>query len=473
MATLKTLADLFHLLNTESLPENIHHNFVQNSEGIICGTLYIGNYPSEGILLRANPWGGQSVGYNLPIRNMSSYQTLTGKQGKDLNIDFYFHWLTNWDCLSTKESLKEAMSSLETAASPAVMIALNKWQHCNIASDDEVRNIIKGCPCRWVKEETGWRQTRYSSSTRHPNGVDSIASFPSVHASIFTHNHLAGLKRLNIIANRYVAAQQECQGVVSETIQEELLNYTARATDFFSFKYGKKKQHTIPLGVELELENHSQREFVSLRVLKNHAIMKRDGSVRTGVEICTAPATLDVHLEEFKPFFDALQTNNSRLAAQENCGLHVHIDKSKMTALHIANLCLLLNNSENESNITHIAGRAANSYCNIYTHTYKDFNPRAREATERYRRVNLTNRATVELRMFASTTDYATFRCRLEFTQAAVDYTQPGILGLGLKAIPLWSNFAAYVKGKGYLYPQLFKTMFPELVKKERTNAQI
>ncbi|MCR4284417.1 MAG: amidoligase family protein, partial [archaeon] len=240
----------------------------------------------------------------------------------------------------------------------------------------------------------------------------------------------------------------------------KLLNHSAKATDTFKFKFEPKTKLTktpLFLGIELELEGHSDKEYITLDTLKDHAIFKTDGSLTQGVEICTAPATIDIHKKEFCHFFNKLKENKSKLKSSPNCGLHIHIDKKTISQLHLANLYLLINNKKNETELIKIAGREANRFCEKHETTYEYFTNYSDRDSVKYRQVNLSPENTIELRLFASTTNFLEFSKRLEFAQALVDYTRPGELPIPTHQIPLWKNFTTYVTKQAKFYPELAK----------------
>lgn len=401
------------------------------------------------------------------MQNQKKYTRITGKTQNDTMVDFLFHWRNKFMDLQTPKKIQERIADPATCGAIATVIAVNRLAVKEQYTDKEVKTLLKGSHWRWVRLQNGdWvPKTLYGEVT-----YTGTTNFVESNETVF--DLVDGKRTLATIRNLVDFLEDMVETCLPPEPTEELRNYDAKATDIFPFKYGKNKKYTTALGIELELENHSQIEFKSLNTLKTHAIFKRDGSVRTGVEICTAPATLDIHLEAFKTFFDALIRNNSDLVAKENCGLHVHIDRKKLSTLHIANLCLLLNNKTNEKEITQIAGRRANNYCERTEHSYLDFTTHNNQSN-RYRRVNLTNQGTVEIRMFAATTDYEKFKIRLEFTQAVVDYTRPGETNLSVKLIPIWENFKIYVKQKANFYPELFQNLFPEIARKIPQHVQI
>lgn len=240
------------------------------------------------------------------------------------------------------------------------------------------------------------------------------------------------------------------------TTENFLQSYSSRATEKFDFKYGKKPAYSLALGVELELENLTAKAIpVLTEFLGHHAIFKRDGSVSRGVEICTAPATLDLHKEAFKTFFE----KDSDLKVESNCGLHVHVDRKGLDKTQIPKILMFMNDPNNNSFIERIAGRKANDYCQ--TQAYDWESAITSDSTTKYRRVNLAPEHTIEFRLFAATMDYKQFSRCLEFVQAVVDYTKSGEAACSIKEIVKQDNFKDYIKNKHQFYPELYKFINP------------
>lgn len=404
-----------------------------------------------------------SSGLSTPMIDLSAssdtrrkYYDNTGATWEDNIVDFMVHWIDGFRKLSSLEQIKARMENPATAGAFATTVAVNRYIAGRTMTEEEIKMMFVGSRWQWHKVSSGdWVQ-----KTLYPMN-DSTGRVQVVfdNLTVFTNRFINSLRHFQyVLEQQNDARQMEEDENEIEDAQDTLLGHSDRATTTLPFKQGKEAHRTF-LGVELELEGHSRDEFKSLNTIKDHAIFKRDGSLNNGVEICSAPATLLVHEAEFKKFFDAMEANGSNLEAQGSCGMHVHIDRKKLSTLHIANLCLFLNNPDNETPIVKIAGRSSNSYCERTNHRYNDFTISTGSSGSRYRRVNLTNSATVELRLFASTTNYKDFCARLEFTQASVDYTRPGETNIPCNAIPMWSNFKEYVLSHKKFYPNLIAVM--------------
>ena len=439
--------------------------------------------PNNSILRLRNPTITLSISFpfDLSIKDSGMLKLrellgggASGEYSTAIRMDFMYHWMTNFSELSTFDAIRTRMVDIMGSASLATAVAVNKYIRDNNCTDSQRASLLAGSKFRWSRLPNGdYVQTSlYFTDLYGVSNEGETLHFTYYNANMFEEvgddveyradYSLADIKPVQQYIYRrkevfqYYQEQEAREELArQQRAQFELKSYGSRATEFFEFKKGKTGQFSTFLGVELELEGHSRKEFESLNHLKSHAIFKRDGSLREGVEICTAPATLDVHKEAFLPFFQSIADKKSSLKAMENCGMHVHIDRSKLSSLHIANICLFLNNKGNEEQIKHIAGRGANHFCKTVDHKYQDFLSRGER--DRYSRVNLQNDATIEVRMFASTTNFTDFCTRLEFTQAVVDYTRPGETNITCKEIPFWHNFKDYLLSHRKFYPTLVK----------------
>jgi hypothetical protein len=181
--------------------------------------------------------------------------------------------------------------------------------------------------------------------------------------------------------------------------------------------------------------------------------MKSDGSINNGFEIVTCPATLDIHMEEFKKFYDNLP---GELFAASNTGMHVHVSRKPLNMFTIGKMTEFINRLDNKAFIAYIAGRIDNSYArqdNQRTISYPLVNRHS--GTARYNALNLSPTDTIEFRIFSTPTNWEQFASRLEFCQALTDYCQPAQVGTSLKHLTHYSSFINWMKSHRKDYPEL------------------
>ena len=232
-------------------------------------------------------------------------------------------------------------------------------------------------------------------------------------------------------------------------------SYSTKVPTLLKFKAKNVKPTTLYLGIELEYEA-TDRDTARVKVgkqLAGHAIMKSDGSIRNGFEIVTCPATLDIHMEEFKKFYDNLP---GELFAASNTGMHVHVSRKPLNMFTIGKMTEFINRLDNKDFIAYIAGRIDNSYArqdNQRTISYPLVNRNS--GTARYNALNLSPTDTIEFRIFSTPINWEQFASRLEFCQALTDYCQPAQVGTSLKHLTHHSSFINWMQSHRKDYPEL------------------
>ena len=281
-----------------------------------------------------------------------------------------------------------------------------------------------------------------------------------IHGQIFNRNEVT-MEVCPVCSNEYpsqLIVDGEC--VKCSANRYKIHNYSAKAPDLLTFKAKKVMPSTIYLGIELEYET-SNRDVARMTVgkaLRGHAIMKSDGSIRNGFEIVTCPATLDIHLEEFKKFFSTFpdvlsKTHKTMIFPDENTGMHVHVSRKPLSMLTIGKMTSFLNKKSNKEFIAYIAGRIDNHYARMDDKRTVTF-PLMGNG-DRYNALNLQNNATVEFRIFSTPKNWSEFASRLEFCQALTDYCQPCQVSGPLSQLSEHTSFINWLKDKRKLFPEL------------------
>ena len=202
----------------------------------------------------------------------------------------------------------------------------------------------------------------------------------------------------------------------------------ARVVDVLrSQRYGEIAKDQVYFGVELEVEVSGTENDPSLftnaangilnALGRDFIMLKSDGSLgEGGMEINTLPCTLKVQKEKWDGFFN---NKPSGLTSWKNnrCGIHIHITRKPLGMLTIGKMTVFLNDPENETFITQIAGRYNHSYAKMKPKKITDTN-----GEDRYEMLNLTSSKTVEMRIFKGTLNKVHFMADLEFAQALVHF---------------------------------------------------
>ena len=231
-------------------------------------------------------------------------------------------------------------------------------------------------------------------------------------------------------------------------------NYSTRVESMLKFKATKVRPNTVYLGCELEYEtnNRNRAQLGVGKLMHGHALMKSDGSIRNGFEIVTCPATLDIHLQVFKSFFDNLPPD---LKIEKNVGMHVHISRKPLSQLTLGKMTEFLNRAENKLFIAFIAGRTDNSYARMDSGRNVTYPWRNKHGGDRYNALNLNNQNTVEVRLFATPMNYKEFASRLQFVQALVDYCMPAQSNESLKKQTHYEAFVDWLSSRKRMFPEL------------------
>jgi hypothetical protein len=181
-------------------------------------------------------------------------------------------------------------------------------------------------------------------------------------------------------------------------------------------------------------------------------ILKSDGSLNCGVELVTIPLTLEQHKKDFD--WHAVLKPVARIAKSgagtTSCGIHVHINKRALTALQIGKMLVFANSPACARQLTVIAQRESNGYCN---RSKKKITDGAHNSNDRYDILNVGHRGTVEVRMFRGNLRPERVLKNLEFCHALVTYCRD----CSLADIERWDLFADWLLKRRGQYPELVK----------------
>lgn len=237
------------------------------------------------------------------------------------------------------------------------------------------------------------------------------------------------------------------------TEQYQTRSYSHRVEDELGFEETKE----IRFGVELEYEDITAKDV--FKTLKGHALPKRDSSIDDGVEIVTRPACITTHKKHLENFFKQI-----KVQAYSNTGMHVHIERSKLSEYQIGFIMQFLNSKHLAPHIKEVAGR--NYEENHYTRLqeehimtyglYYDGKVR-RNSTDKYSPLNTAKKHTVEVRIFSSPESAQECFARLDFVNALVKYSSPYSVSVkSLKDKFNWELFTQFVKNNRKEFPDYY-----------------
>lgn len=240
-------------------------------------------------------------------------------------------------------------------------------------------------------------------------------------------------------------------------------NYSAQVEDMLEFKATKVKENPLYFGIELEYESAQKMRKTRIYTgnkLKNHALMKHDGSLRDGVEIVSCPAEFDIHKPLYKSFLDDLPDN---ITVSSRTGMHVHVSRKALSPLQEGRIIDFMNRDDNQNFIRKIAMRQSNNYQRSHGHTFKHA-LRIRKAFNRgeslyypkYANLNIGKLNTIEFRVFSTPRTYAEFSIKMEFVKALVDYCELGWYNVGIKSQTYYTNFMDWLSKQRKSYSDLY-----------------
>jgi hypothetical protein len=219
------------------------------------------------------------------------------------------------------------------------------------------------------------------------------------------------------------------------------------------------KDYALPIGkgplffgIELEVEAGDNRDSASQDIaakMEDFAVLKEDGSIRSGFEIVTRPASLVEQRRGWKGFFSGIPAGLLSYKT-ETCGLHVHCSRSALTTLQIAKTVCFVNSPDNRDFVERIAGRKA---CDWAKYHGKKLATAGKQTGQRYEAVNLENAKTIEFRIFKGTLKESSFWRCIEFCDALISFAAPASRTMAESLD--WKAFARFVREGRKQWPNL------------------
>lgn len=242
-------------------------------------------------------------------------------------------------------------------------------------------------------------------------------------------------------------SEDELCGICQSKIDNSLYEYSYKPNRFSFFKDEESvtRKKTIYYGIELEVNLAAQFsegstsldrtrdlyfavKYVEDNFPKGRVYLKKDGSLSSGFEIVTHPHSLESHYTLWNQFLSNPPNMITSYKSGE-CGLHVHVSRDSFTKNHLEKLIAFVNDEENYNFIRCLARRDANRYCKVdyrkkYTKIKSPYYVSPISSRDRYEAVNVTNRNTVEIRIFRGTLNRSIFFMCLESVDAMRKFTR-------------------------------------------------
>lgn len=201
----------------------------------------------------------------------------------------------------------------------------------------------------------------------------------------------------------------------------EVLSYSFKPSPVF---FNMDEHNPLYLGVELELGNStiSNVNRFTHFIDRQYFYPKFDSSIPAfGCEVVSHPCSYEFHMNT--GIWERLLQNACKygLKANENTGIHVHMNRNFFTQEEIAILDFFINNHAGFwSEIAHRRSRYA-SFVN------KSHDRWGIQCGSRHCALNLSNSNTIELRIFKSTTNIHEFKRILSFCSGVANFIKTNI----------------------------------------------
>ena len=205
------------------------------------------------------------------------------------------------------------------------------------------------------------------------------------------------------------------------------------------------------LGAEIEVDNGNYREETAkevIDIMNDFLYCEHDGSLNDGFEMITQPATLTFHksiMNKYKEAFETLIRNGFRSHNTTTCGLHIHFNRSYLGAngsqeQEMAIVRLLYLTEKMWDDLSKFARRNLENcrWAKKYNKDAQDVVKEIKEnsyrneiiAGDRYMGVNLTNRTTIEFRIFKGTLKLNTYIASLQLVDLLVNLAKDNSISI-------------------------------------------
>ena len=241
------------------------------------------------------------------------------------------------------------------------------------------------------------------------------------------------------------------------------------------------KDERLFFGMEIEVEcrngTYDPAMYAGRLEVYDLAYLKSDGSLSDGFEIVTHPMTHDFFKNEANEFWDTLAVLRDQYRVMtwgaRTTGIHIHISRTGFKGgPHMHRFLNLVYSNENL--FSTIAGRESSRWAKFddvnaaerdgvdengitQYKSYRSFKDKILNGrnTDRYSAVNTQNYATLELRIFKSSTKPERIKAYMDLAHASVEYTRNLTLQQVKDGALSDIAFITYIRENGSLYEHL------------------
>ena len=203
-----------------------------------------------------------------------------------------------------------------------------------------------------------------------------------------------------------------------------------------------KKDYFIGIELEMEKEGSTLRErgefIVDILNESNDDFSsllewKKDGSLTDGVEMVTAPISLEIFRERVVPVVEKLRENGFTSEKGGNCGNHIHISKNVFSEEEQARLVLIYAKFEKQIKILSRRG-TNNSYCRDVLENFDSLEVGnsmkivdSQKNKSKSTAVNFSNKNTIEFRVFRGTMNTDKLIANIQLVQLLADWSRKNL----------------------------------------------
>lgn len=252
----------------------------------------------------------------------------------------------------------------------------------------------------------------------------------------------------------YVERRDEyhCDSCYEQNDSVHSYDYTP---DFRVYGRSRAGQETATtFGVELEVEyrnadwDDANARLQELWTDRDVTFLKSDGSLSSGVEAVSHPMTLAYAKDNInREALASLSRYGVRSWKTSTCGIHIHIGRDTFhNHSHLARFMILFTRSKEQ--IVALAGRETTQWASFELNYSESMVKQAagkQHPDTRYRAINLTNRNTVEVRVFRGSLNGDTIIAHMELLAAMIEYTREQRNIVGMSKSLTWVQFRGWL----------------------------
>lgn len=222
-----------------------------------------------------------------------------------------------------------------------------------------------------------------------------------------------------------------CDNCTSGVYVRNINSYGTKPKPIFkNYKYDKD----IPLskryyGLELEYSNTNSvkvKEKMFDLYKDKWLYNKGDGSLYNGVEIVTSPCDYKSIMCLLDKMKEPIKEITNKAKYKQNAGIHIHVSRKSIPSYNIYKLSYLLNNKQAKklsSIMFYLSGRnvKVSDNCLVRYAKIGDI-AKFKNDTDRYLALNLTNKDTIEFRIFKATNDMDKVKSYINFVESMINF---------------------------------------------------